>query len=497
MLTSFSFAFQFLVECYNIISNEPNGQDHSLLGRIKETCLGHLRWLNSIRQQSSGQRFGSRYWVNGELIVKPDVKGSLAWLASQSFLDTVFQILKASLCMELWNDDNNKDSDEDTAAQLMSSWALPWLFVMEDRDERKKYAWPHAEKEDVNIYRLDEHVWIWRALKSLELDNHRAWHEMRNNPAVNVKEVERLRKRFASEVVQREVSSRFTTENTALRKRMLATTRSIRESRFMLHARDTALLHKGPSDFLGTSSSVMSLWKTTIQSQTYHTEFRETGWGKSLRFALNIMLGAEELNINNADELVRTGTDILFRSSSPNGLFPGRIEISTYKPVEASSIAEEDMASYYHASFEIPYILLTHMERVLRAYTPQELDIPKFRRHSDSIPGGYCPLKGSTPYDMSLVQGDSEQRKVLLHLTNVLLGRSEASDLDAHDVLRDVRWTMKKAVPFDRLVDSSKIVKLDDEWLYKYPDFFSKRKERKIHGGNEALDEYVTANMTL
>lgn len=503
----FSFAFRFLVESYKILRRHPNGQDSSLFDRIKETCRGHLKWLHCVQKQNSGQCFGANYWVTGKPMVKSG--SSASWIAEESLLDTAFQILKAAACVELWAD-RERDDAADCAAELMSDWAPSWLSLMDNLDKRKKCAWPHAEKENINTYRLDEHVWIWRALKSLEMKDHRAWERMSEkalesqhaarangqevlgrSPTVDSEKIGRLRKTFRSEDVRRQVSKRFTTENTVLRKRMLATTRSVRQSRFMLHARDTALLYEDLFDFLGRDSSAKELWKTTIQSQVYHTEYQETSWGKALRHALNIMLGAQELSIDNTppSKRIRTATDILFRSSSPNGFFPGRIENLTNKPVQASSLAEEDMESYYHASFEIPYILLTHMEQVSNAYKRPKIEALEFRRNSGPILGRDLSLELSTPHDIGPVQGDAEQRKVLLRLSNLLLSRSTISDLDTHEVFPDIRRTMKKAVPFDKLVDSNNIVKFDDEWLYKYPDFFSRGKKLEIHDRDDGLTE--------
>ncbi|KAG6354833.1 hypothetical protein INS49_003914 [Diaporthe citri] len=378
-------------------------------------------------------------------MVKPPLSES--WIAGESLLDTGFQILKAAACMESWNE---YDISAEFAAELMCDWAPSWLLSMEKSEKRKKYDWPHAEKEGVNTFRLDEHVWIWRALKSLELKNRQAWDKM----------LDKSRKsQLAAQENEQEVSDGPSSgwEDEILRLR-----KTFRESRFILHGRDTALVYSEPFDFLVKGNSVQELWKITIQCQMYHTEYQHTNWRKTLRYALYIMLGARDLDMNGTQpaELVRTATDILIRSSSPNGFFPSRIEISTNEPVEASRIAEEDLGSYYHASFEIPYILLAHMEPVIAAYTRSKREVLKFRRHSDSMLGGNFPRTGSVPQSIGQLQGDAE--KVLLRL---LLSRSTISDLDNNEVFRDVRRTTKKAVPFDQLVDSSNIVKLDDEWL--------------------------------
>lgn len=506
-----SFAFRFLVEAYKSLHDPPRElRDHSLLIRIEQACRGHLRWLYLVQSQKheNQQHFGRNYWVTGKLIVKPEETKS--WIAEKSLLDTGFQILKAAACMEIWDD---KEIAAEVAAELMSDWAPFWLFTMKDSDKRRKYAWTRGEKEGVDTFRLDEHVWIWRALKSLEINHDRAWDEMAKLPLhadareggsgglpPNWKvEVEDLRKIFRSERVQSEVSSRFTTENTVLRKRMLATARSVRESRFMLHARDTALLYNGIFDFLGENNPAKELWKTTVQSQMYHAEDQDSTWEKSLRYALHIMLGTRSLSTNNTppDELVRTATNILIRSSSLNGFIPGRLETSTHKPLNASLMAEEDVESYYHASFEIPYILLTHSRQIREAcqhLSPEATSRPG--RDPEPTLKDATPLKGTAPpvsqaqLGMSLLQGDTEQRQVLLRLSEFLLSRSTGSDPGGHQAFRDVRWTRKRAVPFDRLVDSNNISKLDDEWLYKYPEVFSRNEILNVD--DEEVEEVLS-----
>ncbi|KAI3392627.1 hypothetical protein diail_5445, partial [Diaporthe ilicicola] len=486
------FAFRFLIAYYTTLQKPRKElRDQVLLDRIKRVCRGHLKWLHLVEpKKTKEQRFGANYWVTGEQMVKP--AESLSWSAEASLLDTAFQILKAAAYMQL------EDGDK-IAAELMSRWAGSWLESLRDCDKRKKYAWPKGEEEGVSVFRLDEHVWIWRALKSLEQTSDESPERSQQaqlglrtdgqvvsggSPAPDwQEELERLREIYSPEVVRREISRRFTTENTVLRKRMLATTRSVRESRFMLHARDTALLYEEMFDFLG-DSSIKELWKATIQAQMYHTEEQEPDREKALRYALYIMLGARELTIDNTppDELVRTATNILIRSCSPNGFLPGRIEISTNRCFEASGLEEGDLESSYHASFEIPYILLTHTDRVTDIY----------KRPGDKLtPTVSRPQFPQVQFNVDRRQGDAERTQVLLHPSDLVLGGSTATGPDSHQAFLNIRRTGGKAVPFDKLVDTSNVVKLDDEWLYKYPDFFSRREildvEKSTDTGLNAL----------
>lgn len=377
---------------------------------------------------------------------------SLSWVAEGRLLDTAFQILKASACMELW------ERSSIIEPKLMSEWASSWLTEMVKLDKRKKYAWPHAEYEGVKTFRLDEHVWIWRALKSLELKDHKAWNEMsRDNPAqLSKHDIARLRQTFSSEVFRREVLLRFTAENDILRKWMLAVTRSPRETRFVLHARDTSLFYDGIFDFLGNDTSARELWNSTIDCQMYHDGNRESSWEKPLRYALCIMMGTRGLTINNKlpNLMVQMATDILFRSSSPNGLFPGMIEVWTNKPVGEPSIEEKDRDSYYHASFEIPYILLTHANQIGKVYN-LILESHEGEKKSEPNEDGRPGWNLSSLFFKQPNIPDSG---------NLWDGTGRAVSQQPLNI--------KKTVPFNNLIDSNSIVNLEDEWLFDYPNFF-------------------------
>lgn len=453
-----------------------------------------------------------------------NLEASGAWVATESILDTGFQILKAAAFMELWD---GNSGEAKLTAELMSDWAPSWLISMENADKRGKYAWSHTEKEGVKTFRLDEHVWIWRALKSLDMKSGRAWDVMAGNHRESDKsrrttkdvlvqshnispadervvsgrspfppskcKVRHLRITFAPEVVQREVSRRFTTKNHISGKRMLAVTRSLRKSRFALRACDTTIFYKEMFDFLGESTSTKALWNNTIDSQLYNDGNEKAGWRNPLHYALCIMLGTRELRINHKTpkELIRTATDILFGSSGPNGRFPGSLRPSTTDPVEETSVAEEDLDDYYRASFEIPYILLTHANEVIDAYDPHAPHTTGAFKPNPNIEGdladnGYIQKSESigrslqTQLDASSLPEDANQLQLLLHhLSKLVLEQLTNDHLDNSEFLDSMRrpktgqkLTSEKAVPSITLADYDNIVEIEEEWLFCYPEFF-------------------------
>lgn len=298
-----------------------------------------------------------------------------------------------------------------------------------------------------------------------------------------------------SDVVQREVSKHFTTVNDVLQERMLAVSRSPRETRFLLHSRDTALFYNEMFDFLGQDSSSQELWRSTIECQRQHDENQNqesSSWENNLRYALCIVIGTRGHTVNNKspDELVRTATNVLFGSSSPNGLFPGKLVSSRVEALQNLFSQESERDAYYHALFEIPYILLTHTkklrgayERLARLANLATKSGPKSDDRFHSLGLTSTQQSPQPGYDTSLFPDDAEQHKVLLNLSNILLGRSilpfqdnlEAS-WDFRQAAKHQRLVMKKSVPFNNLIDSSSIVKIEDEWMFNYPDFFRRKR---------------------
>lgn len=289
---------------------------------------------------------------------------------------------------------------------------------------------------------------------------------------------------------------------------MLAVTRSTRESRFLLHARDTALFYDEMFDFFSGDAANKEGWSKTIDCQKYHDGTQESIWKNPLRHALCVMMGTRGLSINSKlpDELVQTATEALFRMCSPNGSFPGQQHLSRRNPRFRST--DKDMDRYYNASFEIPYILLTHMSRLSDVYnrlaspiiepTNSEPNLDgrlKSNIHSQGPAGNEQFHQAQR--DAGLWIGDSGQREMLLLLSEFVLQRSRALNSDGREVLGNVsraknhqRFVMKKSVPFNNSIESSNII--EDEWLFNYPQFLMTRKPLKSVVFETASDDLET-----
>lgn len=484
--------------------------------------MGHLKWLYAAEKTDDDETFSSLYWVSGEAVTLPKSSGS--WAPREHVRNTAFQILKA---MEFANSfDGDDDGDSLLVGEMISQWGRGWVRSLERSDWRESHTWSHKKNEGLSVFRLDDHVWIWRALKAMEDKRLGAWSIMydraersdsgssTDSDASNGDEILRRRRKFAPWTVQQEVVRNFTTEHAILRKEMLALTRSPRETRFLFHARDTALFYGQDMEFFPEDASFQELWKNTIDAQRFHENNQETRWDNALRYALSIMLSIRGHQINNRkpEEMVRNAIEILLRSSSENGTFPGKLDIMTKDPLEDVFHTEEDAESYYNAGFEIPYVFLTHA-KAIGAIIDNAAD-PELKTASGDVnlrhhPTGKNPnsTEAMPAHHDSKPQGqvhpreeDEELRRVLAKLSDVLSARpylpnsTSASDrTGSRELVVDARLALKKAIPFSNLVDPHNIVEIEDEWLFNYPDLFGSEKDEDT-SIDETLDSLQDLN---
>lgn len=489
-----SFAFSFLSEIAERLGDtEHAGTEHpykSLQRRIDLVCRGHLKWLSKAGLTEAGV-FAANYWPTGKVMVDAN-DGS--FLPSDSFTDTPFHLLKISAFMNT----HNSNDDRKLARRVIHRVAKAWLHTLDKSDKRTSHVWPHAQDEGYNKYRLNEHVWIWRALKIIEDDRRRS-SETKDHPDdgkidrddvaegdikdqkvlgigqrdQNVHDDEKIFRKFDSDVVQRDILRRFTVENDVSKKRMLAMTRSPRETRFLLHASDTALFYGIKRNFF-LQTLFDEVWDNTIEAQVHHSENSETGWDNSIRYALAIMMGAREMTLNkrSPNDLVKSAFGVLLRSTTPNGLFYGQLDGTTKEP--ALFAREEDRDFYFLASFEIPYVLLTHHQKIDSAHKENTEKDPESPLRLERL-----QLTPHHPFnevaDMITQQPKrQEHRSPTNQVSAADAGESQNMSAGLYLNVKSKRpktTAMKKSVPFNSFIDQSSIIDLDDEWLYNYPSF--------------------------
>lgn len=352
-------------------------------------CRGHLQWLVGVEKASDGC-FAANYRITGKIIAHNSGTGyGETWTAPDALTDVPFQILKATQFLRVFGSEKeehdkkksdnkeNNDKEENVPYNVVASVMVNWLTVLDKIDKRGKFAWPHRREEDANVFRLDDHIWILLALKSISVheDHFAKWRTHRGdvwvseNVKVNSKFDSAWSKRrgditYTFQEFEREVFRRFTTENENSRTRMLAVTRSPRETRFFLHARDTVFFYGQYWGLIQKDSPQTALWERTLDIQQDHREDDDKTWDNALRFGLAALLGSRQRHIKNSKSPnvpAKPALLTLFRSSGVSGFFPGQLDDASKIPKLFDEERWRDF--YFHASFEVPFLLLTHARR--------------------------------------------------------------------------------------------------------------------------------------
>lgn len=463
--------------------------------------------------------FAANYWPTGKLMSRE--LGS-SWLPRDSFTDTAFQILKITDYLRL-----EKKSAGDIPPEiraLLDDIRTPWLYELNDRDRRHFYAWPHAQDDGINTFRLDDHYWIWKALESLEsvyieskgppqpkMSSVGESRDREELPSTRMDQwlrflesidhqgddesqarIKAARERFSEVIrrlrsteVQRRILQRFTTENDLSRQRMLALTRSPGETRFLLHARDTALFYKQDKS-LFPDTTFQELWTKTLEAQVLHEENEDSGWENTLRYGLGILAASSryKLNRQSSDDLSKKSAEVIVGLSTHSGFVYGELDAETH--LRSSFTVEADRDYYYHVSFEIPYVLLVCARRIDEAFRPKTTHVQDQGKHQ-----GLSSENSPTEKPSRLEEPGTSQRKLLqpqaqdeapVNPADTLLSlelRELRKLRHAVDKTQDIR--MKKAIPFSGLMDARNIINIPEEWLYDYPGFLlTKEKDMEL-----------------
>lgn len=442
----------------------------------------------------------------------PTVEGLDEWDSVDSFVlkDTVtdnpLQIIKACNFTKFYKEESGLGLD------FLKTIGPRWVSMLSGADKRAKFAWPRNDivGNETRLFRLDDHVWIWRALKSLQ--DRGIWkEEARNdsilknyavqpdeqdeededddasgtseNEAVSKSETgtAKLIKFYAPAEVQRQVLQRFTVlESDVTQRRMLAVTRSTERTRFLFHARDTTLFYGDEWGFF--SASGKSLWENTLNAQRIHNEDDASRWDNAIRFGLGLIMGIHKSSIGGLDpgQLIHRGVDVLFRSTSPNGFFPGQLDEESQQPTLFYRDRFRDF--YFHASFEIPFILLRYANQVCEIYessTRRALEIPSITitvlESPAQNPDVFRPQRDAGPTSSASFE---QQRKEAM----VAVSPQQTA-------------TLKKVVPLGSgaRVDQRRIMELTDEWLYNYPPFL---ENNQVPIFTDALQHLIVRNLS-
>jgi hypothetical protein len=435
--------------------------------------------------------------------------------------DTAFQILKLSEYKKLVD---SKDVNQITAQNLMNDVYVPWLTELDRLDIRKTCSWPHSNMEGITKFRLVDHFWIWKALKCLTAEvpkirlppkrnlgqskempgEYKIWLEKlhleppveQNTPSAEdpqkamekamkkaIRRFMEITKRLSPNNVQRNVLQRFTAENDVLTpaRRMLAVTRSAIDMRFLFHARDTALFNGQDSGFFTPGSSFMQLWQNTIDAQLHHEENMDADSNNSLRHALGIAMGIRGYAPNNtsnaSDDLVRRSINILIGASGSDAFFPGQLDEEGRGPEVFAD--EEYRDPFYHAGFEINYILFSSAEKIDSIFSARSTSATV-----ESLAGEPSAVAIVSTSDRRSNQ--AKEPKITTenraHLEVVPGTKKTIYSFDDQPTV-----VMKKSLPFNNAIPATNVNHISDEWLYQYPDFLRDQLHIEQHRVQQAL----------
>lgn len=479
------------------LKSQPGVSAHpyvvDLRKRIHQVCRDHVRWLEWLRKSNKllpTGCFAANYWVTGNKIPR----SSSTWLPDDTITDTAFQILKMTEYYvedrELWNEATT------WMDEILNETYAHWLIELDKIDTRKFFAWRRTKVDGFNKFRLSDHFWIWKSLHSLQqcdsatskggvkdsAESHSNGDSVLQKLCdLTQKDEEHckwMRERLRSSKARRQILQRFTTENEALGRRMLALTRTPAESRFMFHARDTALFWGEQFGLFSSDggNSHQQLWQRTIETQSLHEEMLDTDWDKSMRYALGIAIGSREYRLGSLkpNSLIVTCTETLINCCGHNGFFPGLLDAK--KPVMFSQESERDF--YFHAGFEIHCVLLQNMAKITTS----------FQADSRSTDAKEQQDAGSSiTRDRTIESRLDALGLVLSRLAGENMADSASRPTDGTKAQMNPRnIPLKKSIPSNGPVDSTNITLVDDEWLYNYPEFFlnksNLRDYSELHG---------------
>lgn len=451
--------------------------------------------------------FAANYWTTGQ--VQQSESNDL-WQPMNTITDTSFHMLKlVDYIKFLRESEGIRENTERWVRDILGDIWVPWFYELHKLDKRAVFAWPHAAEDGVEKFRLADQFWIWNTLKALEDFGVSIHQKTTTNLVYKPQEYwtgeekwlyylygpnalgldrkqayqkfDQVTMRLSPDDVQRGVLQRFTTDNVISRKRMLALTRSLRETRFLFHARDTALFYGQDRGFFLPRSSFEELWNNTIEAQPYHSENQDHGWDNALRYALGIVVGCRHLTLNKRrpEELVRRCIEVLIRSSGHNGFFPGQLDEATQEPTLFFEKEERDF--YYHAGFEINYILLNHARTINEQSKGFDMALSQRLKSAttrSSIgrgnePNPNLPSKSQSidvsPVTTTQPRNQKTVNEQLLHQFNTMFRQLESDRL----IDGQRNSVMKKSMPFNTLVDATSVIAIEEEWLYPHPCFLS------------------------
>lgn len=293
---------------------------------------------------------------------------------------------------------------------------------------------------------------------------------------------------FTAEEIRKQNLRRFTLENDILKKRMLSVTRSTRETRFLLHSRDTILYYGMEWGFFPGEEAML---QQMINAQIQHDEDSndEAQWDNPLRYGLALEMASYDHQLDRnfpPSEMATHAKQVIIDSSSENGLFPGQLDGFSKEPALFDRELFRDF--YFHVGFEVSYILLRTAKNseVLRPVLETEMENPPESPARSQPQQDEAHLKG----DARVSRSKTRARDQSPNFNSVPEGATQGYiSFQADGRAFVVQRTLKRQNPYGRLVDLNNIVEIPEEWLYRYPDFLDFEPPTTLEEANEILSK--------
>lgn len=452
----------FMLEMYHRLPKAPKLQK-----RIHSVCKGHLEWVSHLDLEEA---CSSNVGIHG---CRMDDESGETDLPPDNPTNMPGHIIKATQYIKSFPD----IEELLFVCSWLGGFTLKWFQKLAKDKNPLTPTWQHLDDSEIPVYRLSDHVWIWRAFKNIEELIENVQTIQNKMPHETLKDFLQITSHlphrgtrissasfvldFTAEEIRRQNLRRFTIDNDILKRRMLSVTRTSRETRFLLHSRDTALYYGLDWGFFAGEDVV---WKQLIEAQTQHDESSndESQWDNPLRYGLAIEMAKEGHRLERTfapPEMFSHAQQVILSSSSENGLFPGQLDAFSKEPALFDRELFRDF--YFHVGFELSYILL----RTIEEPEPPSPDT-YIKNREEKIPGQRQPRK-------EITQSPVPRPRDLSPLPEPLLGTVPGyfNTQDGRAVA--IQRTLKRQNPYGRLVDLSNIVEVPEEWLYRQQDFLS------------------------
>lgn len=440
---------------------------------------GHLEWVfrHIKKDPDDNSQFLAGYWANGQEITR-----LRRYRTPQS---TSLQIIIA----------------RDFASALEGSDRLPGWFIDELVDFTKKWigSLRKSDSRDYCVfqrasywgeeegYYLRDHILIWKALGITEVLEDRGMKSSENleQHLANRRERQIALGVYTSNQARRRILKRFTTQNPMTDKRMFATYRDTRDNSFFLDTMDTILFYDEQKFFRDTAQetsysqqlsgrkAVVNEWIRTLDIQTHHKRIDDKDWQEPLQYGLAMQMArhGHQIDSRPVSDIFDEALKVLLQSCSTSGIFPGFLTRELKLPATfngASDLRWSGRDSYWHTSFELPYILWRYAKERLEETRGQD------KKQAALEKPAAASQKKANKQPQSLIDPPLHEQSFMPQF------------IRAKTVFGGQDFT-----------DQSNVFEISDEWLVPYPEFLHFDSKRSLTDLFKAITQQDTSASRL